>query len=287
MQHIPLDKKVLGQWLKSGYIDNQRWFPTESGTPQGGLISPTIANMVLDGLEKVIKQYANHKPNKNPHKINFIRYADDFVVTGSCKEYLDNEIKPLIGRFLAERGLSLSEEKTKITHINQGFDFLGFNIRKYNGKCLTKPSKDSIKSIYSSIRECVNNHKAVKQEELIRMIAPKIVGWANFFRHSAAKNIFSRLDNKVFKLLWKWAIRRHPNKSCKWVKAKYFKTIGSRIWVFSPTDKTLKKALPLFDATKIVRHTKIRKHAHPYDREWDIYFLERDKRKTAKWCFSE
>jgi len=145
LQHIPLSKKVLKQWLKAGYIDNKQWFPTESGTPQGGIISPTIANMVLDGLEEKIN-LARQRPSCNPFKIHFIRYADDFVVTASNRDYLENEIKPIISNFLAERGLELSPEKTKITHINEGFDFLGFNVRKYNGKCLTRPKKYSVKS---------------------------------------------------------------------------------------------------------------------------------------------
>ncbi|MCP4265348.1 MAG: group II intron reverse transcriptase/maturase [Candidatus Brocadiaceae bacterium] len=277
LQNIPVNKRVLKQWLRSGYIDKKRWFPTEEGTPQGGVISPIIANMVLDGLERTINLHAKHTPNKNPHKINFVRYADDFVVTGNDSEYLEKEVKPLISKFLAKRGLELSPEKTKITHISQGFDFLGFNIRKYKGKCLIKPSKSSVKGIYANISECVKSHKAVTQEELIRMIAPKIRGWANFYRHAVAKQTFSLLDSKMFKLLWKWAIRRHPNKGYRWIKAKYFKTIGTRHWVFTTTDKKLKGALPLFDATKIIRHTKIRKYANPFDKNWVEYFNNRKR----------
>ena len=145
----------------------------------------------------------------------------------------NKEIKPLISKFLADRGLELSQEKTRVTHIQQGFDFLGFNIRKYNDKCLTKPKKDSVKSIYSSISECVNAHKAVTQKELIRMITPKIIGWANFYSHSCAKQTFALLDNKIFKLLWKWAKRRHTKKGHRWIKVKYFKNIGKRKWMFS------------------------------------------------------
>ena len=281
LQHIPLSKKVLTQWLKAGYMDKKHWFPTESGTPQGGIISPIIANMVLDGLEKIVKTHARHKPNSNPHKINFVRYADDFVVTGSKSEYLEHEIKPVISKFLAERGLELSKEKTKITHIKKGFDFLGFNIRKYKDKCLTKPNKESVKSIYSSIRVCVTNHKTVKQEELIRMITPKIIGWTNFFSHSAAKQTFSRLDNLLFKLLWKWAKRRHPNKGNQWIKAKYFKTSGNQHWVFSTADKERIYKLPLFDATKIIRHTKIKSLSNPYDKQWDGYFKDRARKRLA------
>jgi len=132
MEMIPTDKTVLRKWLKAGYIYKNKLFPTEEGTPQGGIISPVLANMTLDGLQSKINQRFKRK------KINYVRYADDFIVTGESKEILDNEVKPLIEEFLKERGLVLSQEKTKITHIDEGFNFLGFNIRKYEGKvCAT------------------------------------------------------------------------------------------------------------------------------------------------------
>ena len=286
LKHIPVSKKILKQWLKAGYIDHKMWFPTESGTPQGGIISPTIANMVLDGLEKEINQkvcpsqYRNGRWY-NPLKVHFVRYADDFVVTCANLSYLEEEIKPLIGNFLSRRGLELSQEKSKITHINEGFDFLGFNIRKYKGKCLTKPKKDSVKSIYSSIRECVNNNKTVSQKELILMLRPKIKGWVNFFRHAASKRTFALVDDKMFKLLWKWAKRRHPNKGLHWIKSRYFKQVGKRQWVFMTSDKKRPIELPRFDATKIIRHTKIISQSNPYDKNWNWYFEERASKRLA------
>jgi RNA-directed DNA polymerase len=246
LQHIPLCKKVLTQWLKAGYIDNKNWFPTESGTPKGGIISPTIANMFLDGMETAINLHAHARQNRNPHKIHFIRYADDFVITCANGEYLEQEIKPLVSKFLADRGLELSPVKTKIAHIDQGFDFPGFNIRKYKGKCFTKPKKESVKSIYASMRDCVTSHKTVPQKQLIRLLSHKIRGWANFFRHSTAKQTFSLLDKKLFKLLWNWAKRRHPKKGSHWIKSKYFKTKNNRHWVFSSSDKLQAIELPLF-----------------------------------------
>jgi RNA-directed DNA polymerase len=288
LEHIPLPKRMLGQWLKAGYIDNKTWFPTESGTPQGGIISPVIANMVLDRLENAIlskacpSRYHNGRWN-NPLKVHFVRYADDFIVTCANKDYLENQVKPLIQAFLLERGLELSQEKSNITHINDGFDFLGFNIRKYNGKCLTKPKKDAVKSIYESIREHVKSNPSVPQEALILSILPKIKGWANFYRHVASKRTFAKLDNKVFKLLWNWAKRRHPNKGSHWVKPKYFKHIGNRHWAFMCTNKKQRNIiLPRFDATKIIRHTKITSHSNPYDKRWDSYFEQRKKEKQAK-----
>jgi RNA-directed DNA polymerase len=288
LQYIPLNKKVLRQWLKAGYMDHKTWFPINAGTPQGGVISPTIANMVLDGLEKEIyqkacrSQYSNGSWN-NPLKVHFVRYADDFIVTCANREYLENEIKPLVSKFLALRGLELSEEKSKITHINDGFDFLGFNVRKYKNKCLTKPKKDSVKSIYSSIRECVTSNKTVTRKRLIQMIKPKIKGWANFFSHAASKRTFALLDNKMFKLLWKWACHRHPNKSKHWIKKQYFQSKGNQHWVFMATDKTTQIELPRFDATKIIRHNKVISLSNPYDREWDTYFDKRARKQFASY----
>ncbi len=274
LQHVPMSKKVLSEWLKAGYIDKKQWFPTINGTPQGGIASPTIANMVLDGMEKEIYLYAGAKPKRNPHKIHFIRYADDFVVTCNSREYLENEIKPIIIRFLDVRGLKLALEKTLITHISDGFDFLGFNVRKYKNKCLTKPKKDSVKNVYNKMSESVKSLTAGSQLQVILKLSPIIRGWSNFYSHSAAKRTFSLLDSKVFKLLWRWAKSRHPKKSSRWIKDKYFHSIGKRHWVFATSDKR-KIELPSFSATKIVRHVKIKASANPYDKDWEEYFSNR------------
>jgi RNA-directed DNA polymerase len=180
------------------------------------------------------------------------------------------------------RGLELSQEKSKITHINDGFDFLGFNVRKYKNKCLIKPKKDAVKSIYSSIRESVTSNKTVTQKRLIRLIIPKIKGWASFFCHAASKRTFSLLDDKLFKLLWRWACRRHPNKSRHWIRKTYFHSKGNQHWVFMTTDNEKQIVLPRFDATKIIRHNKIRNNANPYDRNWDDYFELRARKRFAK-----
>ena len=287
LQHIPMNKKVLKQWLNAGYIDKKNWFPTDKGTPQGGIISPVIANMVLDGLEQAIashacpKQYSNGRYH-NPLKVYFVRYADDFIVTCANREYLEKEIIPLVSNFLAGRGLELSAGKSKVTHINDGFDFLGFNIRKYKGKCLTKPKKESVKGLYQSIRDIVTSNKSIEQKRLIYLLKPKIKGWANFFRHSASKRTFALLDDKVFKLLWRWAKRRHPNESHHWIKSKYFKHIGNSHWVFAPTDKPGKCRMPRFDASHVVRHNKVKSFANPYDKDWEAYFEERERKRFVK-----
>ncbi len=281
-QNIPMNKKVLKQWLNAGYIDKKNWFPTDKGTPQGGIISPTIANMVLDGLEQEIAFHSRPVAYLNPYKVHFVRYADDFIVTCNKREYLEQEIIPMIGKFLVKRGLELSQEKSKITHINDGFDFLGFNIRKYKNKCLTKPKKEAVKSIYKGIRELVTCNKSISQKLLIHLLKPKIKGWANFYCHSASKRIFTSLDNIIFKLLWRWAKRRHRNKNQKWIRLKYFKQIGNRNWVFACTDNNVIRMIPRFDATRIVRHTKVKSKANLYDKDWESYFTKREEKRLAR-----
>ncbi len=184
--NIPMDKSVLKQFLKAGYVYECQLFPTEAGTPQGGIISPILANMTLDGIEKLLAdKYRKSESGKinmklaSRHKVNFVRYADDFIVTANSEE-IAKEVKELIKDFLRNRGLELSEEKTLITHINNGFDFLGWNFRKYNGKLLVKPSKKSIEKVTEGISDIIRKGKAWKQEDIIDTLNPIITGWANY-----------------------------------------------------------------------------------------------------------
>lgn len=231
INHIPLDKVLIKKWLKVGYMEQHTLYPTNAGTPQGGIISPTLANMVLDGLEPMLlKQYV--KKNWNKQKVNIVRYADDFIITGTSKEVLENEVRPMVEKFLAQRGLELSPEKTKITHINEGFDFLGANIRKYKDKLIIKPAKENVKAFLNKLRKLIKRNKTLEQETLITLLNPMIVGWANYHKHIVAKKTFDRVRMEIWRCLWKWAKRRHPNKGRKWVKNKYFLSEGSRHWVF-------------------------------------------------------
>ena len=265
LENIPTDRKTLKKWLESGYIYKKKLFPTESGTPQGGIISPVLANMTLDGLEKLLlAQFSDRK-------MNYIRYADDFIVTGTSKEFLEQQVKPFIMEFLKIRGLILSEEKTKITHISNGFNFLGFNIRKFSGKLLIKPSKENINSIKRKIKDTVKRRKQVKQDELIRILNPIIRGWANYHRHVVSKEIFSNMNNFIFWTIWSWAKRRHNNKGKYWIANKYFKFSGTRNWVFTGKEETLL----LMSDTKIIRHVKVRKTANPFDKQQELYFERR------------
>ncbi|WP_374089592.1 group II intron reverse transcriptase/maturase [Methylomicrobium lacus] len=273
--NIPMDKTILEKWLDAGYVEEREMFPTLAGTPQGGIASPTLANMTLAGLEQVaIKAAPRH------HKINVVIYADDFVITGSSKEVLEMQVKPAVEAFLLERGLTLSPEKTQITHISEGFDFLGFNIRKYQGKLLTKPAKQSIQSLLADIRAIIKTNPTVKTEHLIRLLNPKLRGWANYYRHGVAKKSFSRIDHQLFLMLIAWINRRHPNKSARWKRNRYFRRQGLQNWLFSTRIQDKQGAsipLDLFSAASvaIVRHIKIKADASPYDPAYDDYFAQR------------
>jgi RNA-directed DNA polymerase len=227
LAHVPTDKAILKKWLKAGFVYQNELFPTETGAPQGGIISPVLANMTLDGLEAMLAEKFP-QARRTGLKMNMVRYADNFVITGHSKEWLEQEVKPVVVEFLAARGLVLSPEKTRITHIREGFDFLGWNFRKYNGKMLMKPSKANVKAHLDKIREVINSNKAAKQANLIRLLNPVLRGWANYHSHVVAKETFARVDARVWSMLWRWAVRRHPNKGARWVKEKYFKTLVSR-----------------------------------------------------------
>lgn len=271
-----MDKHILKQWLKAGYIEKDTFHHTEEGSPQGGIISPTLANITLDGMETALKATA-----KKGEKINFVRYADDWICTGATREILEDKVLPTITQFLKERGLELSLDKTKITHIEEGFDFLGFNFRKYGNKPLVKPSKQGIKRFLDSIRKIIKSMKSKKAEDIIYILNMKIRGWTNFYRHSSAKNIFNYIDKNIFEALWRWAKRRHPNKSIKWIKDKYFTRIGLRNWCFfskKQTNTKEKVCLKLAAKTRISKYVKIKAEANPYDPYYKEYFIIRQKK---------
>ena len=281
MNNVCMDKGILGRWLKAGYKWNGKLFSTDAGTPQGGIISPTLANLTLDGMErKLLERFgANGSTAANKAKVNLTRYADDFVITGATKEVLE-EVRKMIEGFLKDRGLTLSEEKTKIVHIEDGFDFLGWNVRKYGEKLLIKPAKKNVQAFLRTVRGIIKENKTAKQENLIGLLNPVIRGWANYHQNQVAKETFSKVDDVIWKQLWQWACRRHSDKSAAWVKSKYFMRKGLRNWVFGTTvenDRGEKRNVKLVKAsdTAIKRHVKIKGTANPYDPEFETYFEER------------
>lgn len=286
LENVPTDKGILRKWLQAGYVYKDQLFPTTAGTPQGGIISPTLANLTLDGLEAALRsKFGGTKSMEaRKHQVNFVRYADDFIITGKSKELLENEVKPLVENFLKERGLTLSAEKTKATHIEEGFDFLGWNFRKYDGKLLIKPSKKNVKAFLGKIRETVKGNKAAKQENLIGLLNPMIRGWANYHKGTVAKETFAKVRCEVWKALWQWATRRHPNKGLHWIKERYFQSDGKQKWTFTAKvkDKDGKPReirLVQANAIKIERYIKIKGEANPFDPAQEAYFESRLGRK--------
>jgi RNA-directed DNA polymerase len=280
LKHIPMDKQVLRKWLKVGFVDKAQWFPTKAGTPQGGIASPTLANMVLDGLEDRLSLCFPRKCGARS-KVHLIRYADDFVITGKTQEMLE-QAKAVVEAFLAERGLSFSPEKTKITHVSDGFDFLGFNVRTYKRKLLIKPSKDAQIRVLCKVRGIIRESKAATQQDLIDRLNPVIRGWAYYYRHVVSAQAFNRLDFHIWKALWRWATRRHPIKGGRWVKKRYFHIIGLRHWVFACESGKIDlidgpELMRLANAQdiKIRRHVKVKADANPYDPQWRSYFAGR------------
>jgi len=212
-----MEKRVLQQWLKAGFIEGSVFHHTNAGTPQGGIVSPVLANLTLDGLEaKLPELYPKKTAKSRRAKVNVVRFADDFVITGSSKELLETEVKPLVEQVLHERGLELSQEKTKITHIADGFDFLGQHIRDYDGTILVKPSRKNVQAFLRKVRGIIKGNAQATTGNLIGLLNPVIRGWVNFHRYVASKQTFTKVDHAIFQAVWNWAKRRHPKKPLRW-----------------------------------------------------------------------
>lgn len=288
--NVPMDKGVLQKWLKAGVLYRGQYEPTDAGTPQGGIISPTLANVALNGLERGLKAYLKASlgyTKAQQTKVNVTRYADDFVITGASSEVLMDVVRPWVEGFLATRGLELSAEKTRVVHISSGFDFLGWNFRKYSGKLLIRPSEKSIRSLYRKVKEVIDGNKTSTQEQLIMVLNPILRGWAHYHHPVVAKRIFTSIDAMIFKALQRWAKRRHPNKGRRWCKDRYFHTIGKRNWVFATRraeDAPGAALLELYRlaSTPIVRHVKVRAEYTPFDPAYEAYGEKRRQDRLAR-----
>ena len=279
LDHIPMDRRTLARWLRAGFMEKQRLFPTTAGTPQGGIASPALANLTLDGLEPAIR--AAIQPRRD--KVNFIRYADDFVVTAASEQILEQKVKPVIVEFLRERGLKLSEEKTLITHIAQGFNFLGQHVRKYGNKLLIRPTRQSVRSVLEKARHLIGKCRGLAAAVLIRKLNPLLRGWANYHRHVVSKRVFDRVGYCLKTMLWRWARRNHPKKSRGWIQRRYHSADPHGAFSVWTSDREGKRrALSVYSVARTVieRHIKVRGEANPYEPEWVEYF---EKRRCFAW----
>jgi RNA-directed DNA polymerase len=277
-----MDHRLLGQWLKAGFLEKHAWFATTEGTPQGGIISPALANWTLDGLQRLLaERFASTPQQQRKNKVHLVRYADDFLITGISKELLRDQVQPLVAHFLKERGLELSHEKTQITHTEDGFDFLGQNVRRYRcGKVLIKPSARNVQTFLAKIQETIDRSGSQTAGEMIQRLNQQIKGWTMYHRYASSKRTFTYVDYRIFQMVWRWCRRRHPKKSRKWIKEKYFRQADDRHWVFTGLlwdQKGHGWPIQLMTAAtvKIIRYVKIRSTVNPYDPAWEAYLEAR------------
>jgi RNA-directed DNA polymerase len=282
LTYVPMDQTLLRQWLKAGFLEKHTWFATKEGTPQGGTISPVLANWTLDGLQRLLAEHFTSTPKgQGRSKIHLVRYADDFLITGTSKELLRDQVQPLVTHFLKERGLELSHEKTQITHVEEGFDFLGQNVRRYHcGKVLTKPSSQNVKTFLSKIKETIDNSGSMTAGELIQRLNQQIKGWTMYHRYAASKRTYTYVDHRIFQMVWHWCRRRHPKKSRKWLKTNYFPPDDHRHWVFTGMLLNRKgqgypTRLMIAAQVRIIRYVKIQSAVNPYDPTWELYLEAR------------
>jgi RNA-directed DNA polymerase len=278
--HIPLANAILRKWLHAGFMDQHLLSPTETGVPQGGVLSPVIRNLALNGLERHITQAFPTFQGHTRTKVHVSRCADDVIITGSSKACLEQEVQPRVDQFLAERGLALSREKTRVTHIEEGCDFLGTCVRKYHGKLFCPPAKTNVRSFLDTLRGIVKRHKQALTGNLLMQLNPVLRGWAQYHQHGASQRTCAKVDHPVFTLLWQWARRRHPRKSRHWIRDTYFRAEDGHNWgcfghVTRPNGP--QQDVRLFRASRgpMRRHTTIKGEAHPYDPQWEPYFEAR------------
>ena len=282
LTHTPMDKVILRKWLKAGFMEKDVFVATTEGTPQGGICSPALANRALDGLEALLaERFGATRPQRHKHKVHLVRYADDFIITGTSRVLLQREVQPLVEHFLHERGLELSHEKTRITHIRDGFDFLGQTVRRFRcGKILIKPSKRSVKTFLAKIQETIDNSGGLTAGEMIQRLNQQIKGWTMYHRYAASKRTFAYVDHRIFQMVWHWCRRRHAQKSREWIKTTHFPNDGNRHWVFTGlllNSKGQGRPIQLMSAgqVKVIRYVKIRSDVNPYDPKWELYLEAR------------
>jgi RNA-directed DNA polymerase len=288
LDHIFMDREILKKWLKAGYLEKHVLFATTEGTPQGGIISPVLANRTLDGLQRLLaERFGATRSRRKRCKVHLVRYADDFIITGTSRVLLEYEVQPLVAHFLKERGLELSPEKTRITHVEDGFDFLGQTTRRQrNGKVLLKPSRRSVQTFLSKIQATIDDSGSRTVGDMIERLNQQIKGWTMYHRFAVSGRTFATVDNRIYWKLRRWCRKRHRNKSWKWIKKKYFQRAGNRDGVFTGVIRDRKgKAWPIrllqAAGVPIYRWVKIRSEANPYDPAWEPYLEARQTWKLG------
>ena len=288
-------RELIKQWLKAGYVEAEMFHATPEGTPQGGPLSPLLLNIALTGMQDLLLSFTTtriYQPSseakyQSPLKrtlltYGYCRYADDFVVTAKSKADIEAAV-PILQTWLKPRGLALNMEKTQIVNIQQGFPFLGFSIRHYNGKCLCRPQKEKVLAFLARLRSWLKQNASASPAAVIYHMNPILRGWGNYYKHGSSKGVFSYVDHQLWGSLWRWCVRRHPNKSKLWIRRKYYRTFQGRAWTFAthvPDRAGDRKLLTLVCLSKIPiqRHVKVKGTASPDNPELQDYWLYRQTR---------
>lgn len=281
LSRLPVFTTAIRRWLKAGTVELGTWNPTATGAPQGGPLSPLLANVALDGMERLFGAEDDQGRYVRPsgrrgldHGISLIRYADDLVVTAPTREVLATYVVPKLTTFLGERGLKLSEAKTRIVHIDEGVDFLGFTVRRYRGVVLTTPQKAKLVRHLRAIGDYLRQHRQATPSQVIGDLAPLIRGWTNYYRHGASKHAFHWADHHVNAKLRRWAKRRHPTKTAAWLRSRYF----DAKWNFVDGRTRLAR----HDEVPVTRHAKVQGKRSPLNPDDRGYWELRRKRRLRE-----
>jgi RNA-directed DNA polymerase len=270
--------EFIKESLKAGYVEAEIFHATESGTPQGGIVSPVMLNIALNGLQQKL----------GSKKIGYVRYADDLICTARTRKEI-KAVVPVIQDWLSKRGLALHPEKTRIVHVDDGFNFLGFFIKRYGGKCLIKPQKEKVLAFLKSIRRWLNKHRYATAEMVIQHLNPILRGWTNYYKHMVSGQVFSYVKDRIFRMLWSWCLYRHAKdqKGKRWILRKYFGIYGKPAWTFQSKWRSkdgTEYSIFLFDpeSVRIERYVKVKGAASPDDPKLLAYWRERAEQRKAR-----
>jgi RNA-directed DNA polymerase len=277
-------RRLIEQWLTAGVVEREWFTPTDEGTPQGGVISPALLNVALHGMEQVAgvryRMTGGNVGRAVPGSPVLVRYADDLVVMGDSREQAE-QVKQGLAAWLAPRGLTFNEAKTRAVQLEEGFEFLGMHIRRYrNGKLLIKPSKAAVQRIRKRLTTEMRTLRGAHTHAVITRLNPIIRGWSAYYRSVVSKKTFVHLDTHMWKLTHSWAKRRHPNKSGRWIMHRYFGAFHPARrdrWIFGDHDSGA--YLTKFAWTKIVRHQMVKGRASPDDPTLANYWATRRRRR--------
>jgi RNA-directed DNA polymerase len=271
---------MIRQWLKAGVVENGRLSRTEEGTPQGGVASPLLLNIALHGIETAAGANYGADGYAKAGCPVLVRYADDFVAHCHTRQEA-LEVKARLAAWLAPRGLAFNEDKTQVLTLGEGFDFLGFNVRRYRSKLLIKPSKQAVRRIRKRLRTELRSLRGSNAQAVIRRLNPIIRGWASYYRTQVAADVFGKLDHYLWRLTWKWATFSHQSKPTDWIVHRYFGKFNKARrdrWVFG--DRASGAFMHRFAWTNIVRHQIVRHEASLDDPALADYWAWRRRKAT-------